>query len=92
MTNCARHARASHIQIAVTAGKGQLRASVSDDGVGFDPAHPPQGLGLRGIDERVRELEGTLTISRDGRQGTMLMVKLPLPVPMLEAPLARAAG
>lgn len=92
MTNCARHARASHIQIAVTAGKGQLRASVTDDGVGFDPAHPPQGLGLRGIDERVRELEGTLTISRDGRQGTMLMVKLPLPVPMLEAPLARAAG
>jgi signal transduction histidine kinase len=92
MTNCARHARASHIQIAVTTGKGQLRASVSDDGVGFDPAHTPHGLGLRGIDERVRELQGTLTIARDAGRGTTLFVKLPLPLPILEVPLARAAG
>lgn len=92
MTNCARHARASHIQVAITAGKGQLRASVSDDGIGFDATHHPQGLGLRGIDERVRELQGTLTISRNGRQGTTLLVKLPLPVSLLEVPLARAAG
>ena len=92
MTNCARHARASHIQIAVTADKGQLRASVSDDGIGFDPGHPPQGLGLRGIDERVRELQGSLTISRNARRGTTLLVKLPLPVALLEVPLARAAG
>jgi signal transduction histidine kinase len=92
MTNCARHAHATHIQIAVAADKGQLRVSVSDDGVGFDPAHRHHGLGLRGIDERVRELDGALTISRDGRGGTTLLVRLPLPVPMLEAPLARVAG
>ncbi|HTH01942.1 MAG TPA: sensor histidine kinase [Vicinamibacterales bacterium] len=92
MTNCARHANATHIQIAVAADNGQLRVSVSDDGVGFAPAHRHRGLGLRGIDERVRELEGTLTISRSGRAGTMLLVRLPLPVPMMEAPLARVAG
>jgi len=92
MTNCARHANATHIRIAIAADNGQLRVSVSDDGVGFDPAHPHRGLGLRGIDERVRELEGTVTISRNGRAGTTLLVRLPLPVPMMEAPLARAAG
>jgi signal transduction histidine kinase len=92
MTNCARHAKATHIRIAVAADNGQLRVSVSDDGVGFDPSQRHRGLGLRGIDERVRELEGTLTISRNGRTGTTLLVRLPLPVPMMEAPLARAAG
>lgn len=92
MTNCARHAYAKHIRIALGADKGQLRVSVNDDGIGIDPARRQRGLGLRGIDERVRELEGTLTISRDTRGGTMLLVRLPLPTPMTEAPLARAAG
>jgi signal transduction histidine kinase len=92
MTNCARHAQANHIRIAVTAEKGQLRVSVSDDGIGLDPARRRRGLGLRGIDERVRELQGALSISRDVRGGTTLVVRLPLPAPMMEAPLARAAG
>jgi len=92
MTNCARHANATHIRITIAAENGQLRVAVSDDGVGFDAAQRHRGLGLRGIDERVRELEGTVTISRNGRTGTTLLVRLPLPVPMMEAPLARAAG
>ncbi len=92
LTNCARHAHATHIRIGVTTENGQLRVSVSDDGVGFNPADRHRGLGLRGISERVRELQGTLTISRDARGGTTLLVRLPLPVPMTEAPLARAAG
>ncbi len=92
MTNCVRHARARNIQIGVTAQGGQLRVSVSDDGVGLDPAHRRKGLGLRGIDERVKELQGTMTISRDARRGTTLAVRLPLPAPLVEVPLARAAG
>jgi signal transduction histidine kinase len=92
MTNCVRHAQAKNIQIGVTADAGQLRVSVSDDGVGLDPAHRREGLGLRGIDERVKELEGTMTISRQPRRGTTLAVRLPLPPPMTEVPLARVAG
>ena len=92
MTNCARHAHATHIRIGATADNGQLRVSVTDDGVGFNPGDRHGGLGLRGISERVRELQGTLTISREPRGGTTLLVRLPLPVPMTEAPLARAAG
>jgi signal transduction histidine kinase len=92
MTNCVRHAEAKNIQIRVTADGDQLRLSVSDDGVGLDPAHRRKGLGLRGIDERVKELQGTMTISREARRGTSLVVRLPLPIPVVEMPLARAAG
>ncbi len=92
MTNCVRHANAAHIRIVVAADKGHLRVSVSDDGIGFNPADRHRGLGLRGIDERVRELDGTLTISRNGRGGTMLFVRLPLPASMMETPFARVAG
>jgi signal transduction histidine kinase len=92
MTNCVRHAQAKNIQIAVTADCGQLRVVVSDDGVGLDPAHRRNGLGLRGIDERVKELQGTMTISREPRRGTTLAVRFPLPPRVTEVALARAAG
>ena len=39
---------------------------MTDDGVGLDPARRRNGLGLRGIDERVKELDGTMTIARAG--------------------------
>lgn len=54
MTNCVRHAQATNIQVAVRAEGPQLVVSVTDDGVGLDPAHRRNGLGLRGIDERVK--------------------------------------
>ena len=65
MTNCVRHAHPETIQIKVTAHERQLNVWVIDDGVGLDPARRRDGLGLRGIEERVKELEGTVTISRE---------------------------
>jgi signal transduction histidine kinase len=91
-TNCVRHAEAKNIHVGVTTAHGQLRVSVSDDGIGLDPAHRRMGLGLRGIDERVKELQGTMTISRGLTRGTTLVVHLPLPEPPAEVALARAAG
>jgi signal transduction histidine kinase len=92
MTNCIRHAQAKTIRVDVSAEQGQLRVLVVDDGVGLDPARPRSGLGLKGIDERVRELHGTMTISRQNGLGATLAVQLPLPSAVGEITLARAAG
>jgi signal transduction histidine kinase len=92
LTNCVRHADAGHIAIDVTTNERELRLSVSDDGVGLSPSHRGHGLGLIGINERVKELHGTVMISPTGHRGTVVAVQLPLPQPWTEAPLARAAG
>jgi len=92
LTNCVRHARAQNVKISVQARDGHLDVSVTDDGVGLDPVHRRNGLGLRGIDERVRELEGTMAISREAGGGTTVTVQLPLPAAVTEVPRARAAG
>jgi signal transduction histidine kinase len=92
MTNCVRHAQAKNIQIGVMAEGDRLRVSVNDDGVGLDPAHRRKGLGLRGIDERVKELQGTMRIWCESGRGTRLVVHLPLPMQVMEVNLARAAG
>ena len=63
-----------------------------DDGVGFDPRNRREGLGLRGIEERVKELGGTMAIAGAAGEGTTLTIQLPVPEMMKEATLARAAG
>jgi signal transduction histidine kinase len=90
LTNCVRHATARSIQVSVISHQDRLDVSVTDDGIGFDSARRRDGLGLRGIEERVKELQGTMTVGRAAGQGTTLMIHLPLPA--TEVPLARAAG
>ena len=53
LTNCIRHAHASRVRIRVDARPTMLDLSVTDNGVGLDPAARREGLGLRGIEERV---------------------------------------
>ena len=92
LTNCVRHADAHHITVDVKTRDRVLQLLVRDDGVGLNPAHRGRGLGLIGIDERVKELGGTVVISPDAARGTTVDVRLPLPAVATEAPLARAAS
>ena len=92
LTNCVRHAAAHHVAITLTSADRELQLTVSDDGVGLKPEDHGRGLGLIGIDERVKELHGTVTISADGMRGTTVAVRLPVPVQLAEMPLARAAS
>jgi signal transduction histidine kinase len=92
LTNSVRHAKARSIRVKVSGHAGRLEASVSDDGVGIDPARRHSGLGLRGIEERVKELHGTMSIGSGLGGGTTLAIHLPLPVAATEVARARAAG
>jgi signal transduction histidine kinase len=89
LTNCARHAKAAQVSIDVTAANGELSVAVRDDGVGLDPARRKQGLGLLGIEERVKELHGTLEIARGAMRGTALTLTLPM---VEDAEFARVAS
>jgi signal transduction histidine kinase len=79
LTNCIRHAEARSIKVNVTGYDNRLDVSVTDDGVGLDPTRRRDGLGLRGIEERVKNLHGTLTIDGAIGEGTRLTIRLPLP-------------
>jgi signal transduction histidine kinase len=92
LTNCVRHAHAQNVNVRVHVRDGLLHVSVTDDGVGLNPLRRRSGLGLRGIDERVRELGGMMTIAPQAGGGTMVAVQLRLPSANSEAPRARAAG
>ena len=94
MTNCARHANASFIRVEMKAEGRILHVRVADNGVGVDPTRQRTGFGLRGIEERVKELGGTIAVTRQTpKGGTLLAVHIPLPgAHGEEDALARLAG
>ena len=94
LTNCARHSSASEVRVTVTGRDDMLIVKVSDDGVGIRPEGRKSGLGLRGIEERVRDLGGTSDIQSTAGAGTSLTIRIPLPPghTVQEVDLARIAG
>lgn len=69
------------VDIAIDSASGRLRATISDDGVGFDAARVDEsGLGLKNVRERLATLYGAgaaLTVEpRDGR-GTVATLLMP---------------
>lgn len=82
LTNVARHADATRIRITLTRSLSTLELVVSDDGSGFDVRSVTgaalAGLGLRGMDERVTLLGGTLHIVSQPGRGTEVHASLPL--------------
>jgi len=81
LTNCARHAEARNVRIAVLGSKDWINLTIQDDGKGFDVKNIARpGLGLIGMEERVKKLGGTLAISSQSHKdpkGTVLTVELP---------------
>ena len=79
--NAIRHGQASAVQIAGELDDKSLMFSVRDNGTGFDPAAAPSVLqghfGLQGIEERVRQLGGTFTLSSEVGKGTRGKVVIP---------------
>ncbi|HEV7824059.1 MAG TPA: CHASE3 domain-containing protein [Mycobacteriales bacterium] len=76
LTNAAKHACASVVDIALVVGAGSLHLSVRDDGVGG--AVRGRGSGLVGLTDRVEALGGTISLVSPAGQGTALSADLPL--------------
>lgn len=85
VNNVAKHARASHVRIALSARDGVIRGEVVDNGTGFDAARlrtsevlTGGGLGLRGMEERATILGGELKVDSNTGHGTRVTFAIPL--------------
>ncbi|MGI8960512.1 MAG: sensor histidine kinase, partial [Bryobacteraceae bacterium] len=80
LTNCTKHSQATRVAITVTQEANLISASIQDNGRGLpEDSVRTRGLGLVGLEERVRALQGKLTISSQNGAGTLIRVDLPLP-------------
>jgi two-component system, NarL family, sensor kinase len=80
LANIYRHAGATHAAVRLAGRKNCLHLVIGDDGVGFQVADVASrtslGVGVMGMQERVRELGGRMSI-QSAAQGTVLTVSLP---------------
>jgi signal transduction histidine kinase len=79
LTNVARHASASRVEISLGPVRGGVRLRIADDGRGIHDAEvlDPRSLGLLGIRERARLLGGEVEIHAGANGGTFVEVWIP---------------
>jgi signal transduction histidine kinase len=75
LTNAAKYAKASEVQVSAEADGPNLRLSIRDDGIGGADSH--KGSGLIGLIDRVEALGGELRISSVVGSGTELLAMIP---------------
>jgi signal transduction histidine kinase len=75
LTNVVRYAAASEATVSVERSDGVLLVRVADDGVGG--ADPERGSGLRGLEDRVAAVGGTLTVTSPPHAGTTILAEFP---------------
>ena len=97
LTNVVRHASAQDVWIELRHQQGQLRLTISDNGVGFDKneirtrARQGRSSGIVGMEERVRLAGGTFELTTQPNQGVRICVGFPCPIGSHVADLARSS-
>ena len=80
LQNTARHSSAKHGSVALTSQDRTIVLMITDDGVGFDPqaARENGGLGIIGMEERARSVNGKLTITSQPGSGSRIAFEVRL--------------
>ncbi|MFQ3579044.1 MAG: ATP-binding protein [Bacteroidales bacterium] len=81
ISNSAKHAHATKVEINLFKKENMLEIFFSDNGIGFDLSkilETSPGMGLPNINSRVRSLGGTIEFLSEKKQGIDVKIKIPL--------------
>ncbi len=80
LTNVARHAHASRVDVQVVRENGAVQLEVRDNGKGITDAgeHPPDSSGLRSLSQRAMMLGGEAKATRMNSGGTRVVFRIPV--------------
>ena len=80
LTNIARHAQATQIDMQLHADAGHVTLEIGDNGIGFNldqiDDHPKRGIGLRNMVERLEAVGGSFSL-RSSSEGTVVTARIP---------------
>jgi len=82
LTNVARHARASRVEVSIQESPGAIRMTIKDDGKAFDVeralrSHGGKHLGLLGMRERLEMVNGQFHVASAKAKGTTIEARVP---------------
>ncbi|MBZ9629733.1 tetratricopeptide repeat protein [Salegentibacter sp. LM13S] len=76
--NIRQHSRANEVRVTIGFRKDQLVLLTQDNGIGFDTSILTEGIGLKNMQSRTRELNGIFNIKSKVNQGTEIRIEIPL--------------
>jgi signal transduction histidine kinase len=76
LSNVARHAQATRVQLSATSTDNKLLLKIADNGLGL-PVDYVNGYGLRNMRERARMLGGEMRLDSTSNHGTIISVEVP---------------
>ena len=77
LANVRKHAAAHQVAVRLSYANGVVRLTVADDGAGFDPELITSGYGLRGMNDRVAQVGGTIQVTSAPGTGTQVCAEVP---------------
>jgi PAS domain S-box-containing protein len=77
LTNVRRHSEARNVVVTIGSDGENIRVEVEDDGKGFDLT-ASRGVGIVGMEERVRAFDGDLEIKSGEEEGTRIRISFAL--------------
>jgi PAS domain S-box-containing protein len=92
LQNATKHSGSRHCQVSLSGGLDEIQLTVRDSGIGFDPEHAIKegGLGLTSMKERLKLVNGELSIDSQPQRGTTIYARVPLNNPQVKS--ATASG
>ncbi len=78
LTNVARHAKVSQVNVRISPRGRWLRVQIRDNGIGFDPKAVKRSTGLSGMRERALALGGEIIVDSGPGKGTKIIATLPV--------------
>ena len=68
----------ARVSVTVECREDELNFVVADDGPGFDPHEPSEGMGLRNMHDRLVQVGGRLTVRSSAGHGTVVEANVPV--------------
>ena len=77
LQNIYKHANAEAVKISFQLKNDVILLSITDDGEGFDVNKSKKGIGIKNINARVHDLEGTVDFMSEIHKGTTININIP---------------
>ena len=77
--NIYKHAKATKVNISFKLKNDVICLIISDNGSGFDVNKAKSGIGLKNMNSRIKEINGTIRITSEKGLGTKVTIEAPIP-------------
>ncbi|TBN05302.1 tetratricopeptide repeat-containing sensor histidine kinase [Hyunsoonleella flava] len=75
--NIHKHANATYIIISIKLENNVICLTVTDNGSGFDVSKSKAGIGLKNMNARIKEVDGSILVESEKDKGTTVSIKVP---------------